>query len=496
MSENSPQPPFPTRQSNRDTAITRAMQSVADAVPRAATDPQRPRYHFGPPANWMNDPNGTIYANGYYHLFYQHNPYGDVWGHMHWGHARSRDMIHWEHLPIALWPSHELGEEHVFSGCASITADGTPILIYTEVGLAKDGKQPPNEQWAALGDADWITWQKHPDNPVLDLKSHGGPDFEDDWRDPFIFHEAGRTFLVLGGNVDATSAIALYEATDGTLANWQYRNIIHATDRAAVRLSECPNFFAIENEAGGKDWVLLTSPHRPVDYEVGDFDLDTYTFKEATKGVLDAGHTPHVTNAHYYATNIIHAPDGRVILLGWIRGFPEGHGWNGCLALPRVLTIGPDRQPRQNPIAEVEQLRGRQITFLAQELPPTTTIVATALEASVEIITHLRIAAGHSMALYVRASNCSDPSLAITYDGTLLSIGETTIPFTLEAEEPLQLRFFIDRSAIELYVNDGRAAITLVQPMPTTLVDVEIDAQGGNVELLDFTAWELSQSWV
>ena len=496
MPLHTPQSTNTSPQASRDAAITRATQSVAAAVPHANADPQRPRYHFGPPANWMNDPNGTIYADGYYHLFYQHNPYGDVWGHMHWGHARSRDLVHWEQLPIALWPSLELGEEHVFSGCASITADGTPILIYTEVGLKNDGKQPDNQQWAALGDADWITWQKHPDNPVLSLQTHGGPAFEGDWRDPFIFHADGRTFLVLGGNLDENSYIALYEATDGTLTQWEFRNTIHTAARADVRLSECPNFVAVNNENGGQDWVLLTSPHNPVAYEVGDFDVASYTFTPATKGVLDAGYTPTVTNAHYYATNIINAPDGRVILLGWVRGFPEGKGWNGCLALPRVLTIGPDRRPRQKPIAELAQLRGRQIIFPAQSLLPTPTIVATALEASLEIIASLHVKAEQSIALYVRASNSSDPALAITYDGTLLSLGETSIPFALRDKEPLKLHLFIDRSVSELYVNDGRAVITVVIPMPTTLVDVEIDAHGGNVELLDFNAWELSPSWV
>ena len=78
------------------------------AEPRAASDPTRPAYHFHPPAGWMNDPNGTIYHSGWYHLFYQHNPFGDRWGSIHWGHARSRDLVRWEHLPIALGPNREL----------------------------------------------------------------------------------------------------------------------------------------------------------------------------------------------------------------------------------------------------------------------------------------------------------------------------------------------------------------------------------------------------
>jgi beta-fructofuranosidase len=463
------------------------MQSVAAAIPRAAADPQRPHYHFGPPANWMNDPNGTIYANGYYQLFYQHNPYGDTWGHMHWGHARSRDLIHWEHLPIALWPSHELGEEHVFSGCASTTASGVPYLLYTKVGPGRDNQRPPNEQWAALGDADWITWQKHPANPIFSLATHGGPPFEGEWRDPFIFHAGDRTFVVLGGDFGDTAAVALYEATDGELIHWQFRNMLHSAPRAEVGFSECPNFFAV-----GNDWVLLTSPYRPVEYEVGDFDLDTLTFTAQTKGVLDPGYTPDVTTAHYYATNILYAPDGRVILLGWVRGFPAGHGWNGCLALPRELSIGPDRRPRQNPIAEVAQLRGRMLTLNPQPLPPWAAIVATGLKASLELDVSLQLVSRQSVALRLRANNSIAPSLIITYDGATLSIGATRVPFTLAADESLRLHLFVDHSVSELYVNDGRLAITLVQPMPEALLDVEIESEAAGAELLSFTAWELS----
>lgn len=470
-------------------AIQRAMQSVADAIPLAASDPQRPRYHFGPPANWMNDPNGTIYANGYYHLFYQHNPYSDTRGHMHWGHARSRDLIHWEHLPIALWPSTELGEEHCFSGCATITAEGIPMLLYTKVGPGDNTTRPENEQWAALGDADWITWQKHPANPILDLTTHGGPAFEGDWRDPFIFHAGERTFLVLGANVDKTAAVVLYESVSRDRTRWEYRKLLHTADRADVQLAECPNFFAI-----GNDWVLLTSPYRPVEYEVGDFDLATLTFTAQTKGVLDSGYTPSVTTAHYYATNIIHAPDGRCILLGWVRGFPTGRGWNGCLALPRVLTIGPDRRPRQNPVAELTSLRGRQQSFPAQQLPDLPTILATAAEPCLEIDTTLCLEPGQRIALQVRGSDSREPSLSITYDGKTLTMGATRVPLQLEKGETLRLHLFIDRSVAELFVNDGSIAITLIQPMPATFVDVEIDPHGSAVELLAFTAWELTPS--
>jgi len=93
----------------------------------------------------MNDPNGTIYRDGWYHLFYQHNPYGDDWGHIHWGHARSRDLARWEHLPIALWPSAEKREAHCFSGCAAIDGTGRPMIFYTSIPDQGGPRQGPEQ---------------------------------------------------------------------------------------------------------------------------------------------------------------------------------------------------------------------------------------------------------------------------------------------------------------------------------------------------------------
>src|SRR5487761_1777683 len=109
-----------------DSDFVKAMQAVRAAVPLAEADPDRPIYHFHPPANWNNDPNGTIFYQGWHPLFYQFNPYGSEWGNMHWGHARSRDLVSWEHLPIALCPSEGQGERQVYSGGAILANDGRP----------------------------------------------------------------------------------------------------------------------------------------------------------------------------------------------------------------------------------------------------------------------------------------------------------------------------------------------------------------------------------
>lgn len=465
-------------------AIEQAMASVAAAASKAAADPTRPVFHFCPPAYWMNDPNGTFYHNGYYHLFYQHNPYGDEWGHIHWGHTRSRDLVYWEHLPIALWPSLEQEEEHVFSGCAALNDQGQPVLIYTSVKQGPRENRPPNHQWAALGDADWITWQKHPQNPILALESHGGPPFEGDWRDPYIFHEAGRTFMVVAGAYADIAAVGLYEATDGTLARWIYRGLLYHQPRTVTRFFECPNFIKLGNR-----WLLLSSPYKPIEYISGVFDVTTLTFTPQQQGVLDAGFSD-VPN--YYASNTLWDAQGRCILLGWVRGFAKERGWNGCLALPRILTLSADGHPRQLPHPDLQKLRGQGSHFTGITLSNQGHRLAGIQGDTLEMQATLEPGSAQAVGLKVRQSADGQQSVLIRYDGRTLHVAGTEVPFALEAgETQLQLHLFLDRSVLEIFVNQGRVAMTRVIYPPAEDRGVEVFAEGGNAQIRTLSIWQM-----
>ncbi|MCL4215878.1 MAG: glycoside hydrolase family 32 protein, partial [Candidatus Hydrogenedentes bacterium] len=136
--------------------LERANASVKAAAPLAQADPLRPAFHITAEANWINDPNGPIYHDGEYHLFFQHNPYGDAWGNMSWGHVVSEDLVHWKHLPIALTPTPgSYDKDGIFSGCCVIN-DGVPTIIYTGV---EDGVQ---RQCIATSRDGMRTWTKHP----------------------------------------------------------------------------------------------------------------------------------------------------------------------------------------------------------------------------------------------------------------------------------------------------------------------------------------------
>lgn len=471
-------------------ALEQAMASVAAATPRAAADPARPLYHFCPPAQWMNDPNGTIYHNGYYHLFYQHNPYGDNWGHMHWGHARSTDLVHWEQLPIALWPSLEAGEEHVFSGCAALTGDGTPLLIYTSVKQGERGARPGNEQWGALGDSDWITWQKHPANPLMALESHDGPAFRGEWRDPYIFHEAGRTFMVIGGDYDDVAGVALYEATDVSLTRWHYHKLIYQRPRGERTFLECPNFFKIDDK-----WVLLISPYDLIEYIVGDFDLQTLTFTPQHEGILDPGVTngnPPIPN--FYASNTLFDPQGRCILLGWVRGFAPGRGWNGCLSLPRVLTLGPDGRPEQSPISQLQTLRTDHFNRSGFTLENNSYTVPQSVSNALELGLLVQPGTGALVVQLPGASDDGQPAI-IRYDGVTLTILGSTVPLHLGNDEPLKFQLFLDRSVMELFVNGGRVAVTRLLTVTDAAPTLTISAEAGDLTVISLDLWQLRTIW-
>lgn len=457
------------------------MEAVRAGIAKADSDPDRPVYHFRPPAQWNNDPNGTIFYRGWHHLFYQHNPFEAKWGHMHWGHARSRDLVNWEHLPIALWPSLDKGEEHVFSGGAILAADGRPRLFYTSIG-----KREP-EQWMATPvDEDLIEWKKYPRNPVATVKLHGGHRVYD-WRDPFLFREAGKTYMVTGGNENGWrgggGAVYLYEAVSGDLGQWKYLGPVFQYRNRQVVNIECPNLFRL-----GSRWVLLISPQKPCEYFVGDLDLARRKFVPDTCGVLDPGNS--------YASNISFDDRGRCLL--WLWGMTDTNpekGWNNAMVMPRVLTIGEDGYLRQNAVPEFNRLRGEIRTappavLDAEPLALSETIAGDALEIQADFTLSNASAVG----LRLRSPGGGrglrvgyGPS-AVFHDGMFLA-GNASI--LLGRVKQLRIRVFLDKCVAEAYANDGSAAVfTTVEAGPKDL-GVEAYAEGGSARLDSFQAWRL-----
>ena len=318
----------------------------------------RQRYHFMAQTGWLNDPNGLIYFRGKYHFFFQHNPYNGFWDSMHWGHAVSDDMLHWEYLPLALAPS-ESYDNHQRGGCFSGSAiehDGKLFLMFT--GTANEGKGFEQTQCIAYSE-DGIHFEKYEGNPVL-TAPEGIP--TDQFRDPKVWKHEDTYYMVCAASRDNNGQALLYRSQD--MFHWTCFNVLAESRGKWGYMWECPDFFPM-----GDKYVLTFSPmrvggHTSV-YLVGDFDYGTGKFHYHISGEIDWG-------LDYYAPQSFLAPDGRRIIVGWANGWEwmplwkdwgptYKEGWCGSFNIPREVRMLEDGTLQFLPIAEVETLRENPI---------------------------------------------------------------------------------------------------------------------------------------
>lgn len=299
----------------------------------------RPQFHFSPKEHWMNDPNGMVYLNGTYHLFFQHYPKGTVWGPMHWGHATSPDMLHWTEQPIALYPD-SLGA--IFSGSAVIDKNNTAgfgkdamvaIFTYHNQKL-EDAKNTRHQyQGIAYSTNEGKTWTKYKGNPVL--PNPGIADF----RDPKVqWFEAGKKWLMTLATKDR---ITFYSSPD--LKKWTKESDFGAALGAHGGVWECPDLFSL-NFNGKQKWVLLVSinPGGPsggsaTQYFTGNFDGKTFVPDNTTTRWIDYG-------ADNYAGVTFSNTGARKIFIGWMSNWQYGNvvptkSWRSATTIPREFKL-------------------------------------------------------------------------------------------------------------------------------------------------------------
>jgi len=432
-------------------AIQKATQALQKNISAAQNNPYRPRYHFLPPANWMNDPNGTVYHNGEYHLFYQFNPYKPKWGRLHWGHAKSKDLVHWEHLPIALAPDGFPDELHCWSGCCVI-AGNTPTIFYTSVNppalISKARRY--SQQWAATSDSEMLVWEKHPRNPILSETKHH-PDLKPHhWRDPYVWQEGEGWFMVLGGQHPGGKFGSVYLYESKNLFDWDYVGILAHGDEIECTAWECPNYFRL-----GDKYVLIVSPFSPVIYSVGDFQNHHHTGRNWF--VFDHG-------KDFYATNTYMDGQGRTIIVGWIKVEGQG-GWAGCLSLPRTVTLDAGYQLQIHPLPELKQLRQKHQRFERKlETPVELAGTAPYFGECVEILAKFDFQTAESVGFRLMDDQ---GEFLINYDfaaHTLQAIHERAkLQFESDPGH-LKLHIFIDKSVIEIFINDRETFSTIFYP--------------------------------
>ena len=324
----------------------------------------KPAWHYRPEANWINDPNGLVHHNGWYHMFYQYNPHGDQWGDIHWGHARSRDLLTWETLPIALTPAAAKGELHCFSGGCCKDDAGRPHFFYTSIGAAEAGRGAYDgaQQWYAEPADDELQTLVQTDENALTEAIHGEAVRVTDWRDPCVIRHAGQYLMVLGGCAEGRGCVLLYTSPD--MRHWTYRHILAQAEKADGVPWECPNLFQTDGKFG-----LIYSPCGAVHVKTGTLD-DERVFHEELDEILEPERNG------FYAPQVFTDEAGRVIVIGWM---PEADnvphkGWSGVMSLPRILHITADGLCAE-PIPGAESMPGvlRQ-QLRRDELPKTWTL--------------------------------------------------------------------------------------------------------------------------
>ena len=464
-----------------------------------AADPHRPRYHFLPPDGWTNDPNGVIQWEGTYHLFYQHNPHGPFWDTIHWGHAVSSDLVHWEDLPVALTPSRGgPDKDGCFSGCA-VDDNGVPTLLYT--GFA-DAKQT---QCLATSHDGLLTWEKFGGNPVLATPPEGVRPL--DFRDPWVWREGDAWYMVLVSGLKSSSGgvALLYRSAD--LRTWEaLPHLLTGEVETTGEVWECPNFFPL-----GDKHVLIVSvwPKHSVHYFVGAFADGR--FSPETHGVLDP-------DGSFYAPLTMRETGqemgqdekGRRLMWGWLdeqrsRDAQRAAGWAGVISLPRVLSLGEDGGLLTDFVPELRSLRRERVRVDALEVAGTVDvdIKGPALELRLTIE---RGDASHSGLLLARSPD-GEEETRVYVDWTagrliidrersslLKDVERRAQSGPLDAGDTLELHLYLDGSVLELVANQQLVLSSRIYPSRPESLGVGLFAQVGR-STFKLEAWRLASIW-
>ncbi len=450
----------------------------------------RTQFHFQPAANWMNDPNGLIQHNGVHHMFFQHNPENPWAERIHWGHARSHNLIDWEILPNALAPG-QAGADPLscYSGCA-VDNDGQPVFVYTGVA--------PQTTCIAYGNDDLSRLTKYCGNPVI-----AGPPtglVTAGFRDHSVWREDGGWRMIIGSGERGRAGLALAYRSDD-LVSWEYDGVFASSvGQESSPMWECPDFFKV----GGRDF-LIVSMHP--DGRVFYYSAPGHgrVFEGIPGGQVDLGKS-------FYAPQSYTDQRGRRIQFGWLReerptDLQIAAGWSGVQSLPRVLDCDPRGRLVCQPAGEVANLR--------TTASPTWRSPQQVASAAVEIEARFAWVENGVCGLSVLDSGDGREQTRITYEFSndwltldasrsslearnyrTVSGGRLCLPQGAEVE----LRVFVDGSVVEVFAN-GRAGAIRAYPELAESVGVGLigqlnhpgipayDASAGN--LIEFSAWEL-----
>ncbi len=448
----------------------------------------RPQFHFSPATQWMNDPNGMVFYEGEYHLFYQYYPDSNVWGPMHWGHAVSEDLVHWKHLPIALYPD-ELG--YIFSGSAVVDwpnssglgKDGAPpiVAIFThhDPHGEKSGSDTFQVQSIAYSNDRGRTWTKYLDNPVV--KNPGIRDF----RDPKVFwHDESQHWIMVFA---AKDRVRIYNSPN--LRSWTFQSEFGLEHGNHGGVWECPDLFELPTGDGGGKWVLLVSinPGGPnggsaTQYFIGEFDGER--FKNDNPPSREMWVDWGKDNYAGVTFSGIDQSDRRRVFMGWMSNWQYAQVvpttiWRSAMTIPRQLglvNLGGDVLLTSKPVREMRRLRQEAVTISKRAIAADLNLLSSFRERTGLYEVHLSFEKPPSGKIKIELANGKGEFLQVGYnadqneyfiDRLTSGLSEFSQEFSGIHVAPchyedrgVQMTMYVDRSSIELFADEGKTVMT------------------------------------
>ena len=481
----------------------------------AYDQPYRPQFHFSPRENWTNDPNGLVYFEGEYHLFFQYNPFGGQWGHMSWGHAVTRDLVHWQQLPVALpeengvmiFTGSTVIDEHNTSGFCT---GGKPcmVAVYTGYTAKTSSKSSLQTQNVAYSNDRGRTWTKYTGNPVLDLHMS-------DFRDPKVLWSTASKQWIMAVSMPDDHKARFYGS--GNLKQWKQISEFGPAGATSGQW-ECPELFElpVEGKPGQTRWVLKVGLNPGAlqggsgeQYFVGQFDGAKFVNDNPSKLTLWTDYGKDC----YCALTFSGLPKNhQQVMIGWMSNWQYAAAlptspWRGQMTIPRQLALRTTSEGLrliQKPFEGLNSLRDTHVAVTGSQLPgnvanshsfqlQSTTRLGSADEVGWRLLANDGTATviGYKRSqkqLFVDRTN----SNALAFSAPFAS--RINAPLTL-SNDTLRLNILVDRSSIELFADDGSVTMTNLVFPPANAKGMNFYAKGGAPASSSAEIWTLRSIW-
>ncbi len=442
-------------------------------------EPERAQFHFSPKRGWMNDPNGLVYYNGEYHLFFQHNPYGRQWGNMHWGHAVSKDLLHWKELDVALYPD-KTGT--MFSGGGVVDSANTS-------GLGTASK-PPMAVFYTAAEASWGQGMAYTTDGrnFKKMDELVVPNIKGDNRDPkVIWHQPSQKWVMVFWVPAEGDRHTVQFLTSPDLKDWEQASVVKGGVGDDRYLFECTEFFElpVDGNPAEKKWVLTGANSQ---YAVGTFDGKTFTpEEERLNGRF--GHN------FWAAQTISDDPKGRRIEIGWwwTNTAELGANFNQSMSIPMELGLirtGEGIRLTRNPVEELKSIRGKKHHFDKRSIKDGGAEAFEGVKGEfLEIAATINPGSAKSLSFKLRGVD-------MHYDAEKgeLSVGDVTVPLPLTNGQ-LELQIFVDRIGVEIFADKGTFFLPVNLNIPSSASGIALAAKGGEAVLVNLDVYELKSIW-